>query len=171
MSFLKELKDNKILLVIILVGGIMIFFSIRSCMFNYTQKHISKNLELNINNCQIDEEVDTHGGFLGDGDYYAKLICTETEDNKIKNEWNNLPISIELEKVMNLEMCDDGCKNVYEKYSIPKIEEGYYYFLDRHKEAKDKHNEEELNNRSSYNFSVGIYDSNTKIVYFYELDT
>lgn len=61
--------------------------------------------------------------------------------------------------------------NGYFKYSIPEINNGYYYFLDRHLEAKNKHDDTDLNNRYSRNFSLAIYDADNKIIYFYEMDT
>ena len=66
---------------------------------------------------------------------------------------------------------NSGGHNVYDKYDIPDIENGYYYFLDRHSEATNVNNDEDLNERSSYNFSLGIYDSDTMMLYYYELDT
>ena len=71
-----------------------------------------------------------------------------------------------------MEQCDDnGCKNIYERYSIPKIENGYYYFLDRHNESNDKYDDTNLNNRASWNFTLAIMDIDTNIIYYYELDT
>ncbi len=57
------------------------------------------------------------------------------------------------------------------KPKIPRIEQGYYYFLDRHTDAKNKHDDTDLRNRYSYNFSLAMYDSKTDKLYYYELDT
>ena len=50
-------------------------------------------------------------------------------------------------------------------------EKGYYLFIDRHSDSFDKYDETEINNRSSYNFSLAIYNSDLKEMYFYEMDT
>ena len=72
----------------------------------------------------------------------------------------------------DMKYCDGkGCLNVYERYQIPNITKGYYYFLDRHSESTNKKSAENINNRASYNFTLGIYDNVNKILYFYELDT
>ena len=134
--------------------------------------NISNKLEIDNLNCQIEESIDTHGGFLGDGDYFVKLNCKDFLDTEIKINWKELPLSNELQDVMNLKQCDNkDCLNVYERYHIPNITKGYYYFLDRHSESTNKKSTENINNRASYNFTLGIYDSVNKILYFYELDT
>ena len=134
--------------------------------------NISNKLEIDNLNCQIEESIDTHGGFLGDGDYFVKLNCKDYQDTEIKINWKELPLSTELQNVMDMKYCDGkGCLNVYERYQIPNITKGYYYFLDRHSESTNKKSAENINNRASYNFTLGIYDSVNKILYFYELDT
>ncbi len=148
-----------------LIIGILL---LTGCSFNNKLDYVSKKLDVNLDNCKIESETDTHSGFLGDGDYFSKITCSED----ININWKELPLSEELNRVMNLEQCNDkDCKNVYDRYNIPNIENGYYYFLDRHSESKDKNNDKDLNNRSSDNFSVGIYDKDNKILYYYELDT
>jgi len=169
---MKEIRNKKILGVILIICGIVLFLYFGKSIFNNRKYHITKYLDINIKNCQVDSEKDTHGGFLGDGDYFAKLICTEKEDNEVKSKWIKLPLSVEIEKVLNIIDChDNGCKTAYDRYNIPNIIDGYYYFYDRHSESSDSKDDKNLNNRSSYNFSVGIYDSSTKTIYFYELDT
>ena len=160
---------NKVLIVIC---GILLAICISGCTYSNKIEHISKNMEINLENCKIEEDKDTHGGFLGDGEYFAKIICTENEDREIKANWKKLPLSTELQEVMELIQYDnDGGKTAYERYNIPNLEDGYYNFYDRHSESADNKNEEELNSRSSYNFSLGIYDSENMILYYYELDT
>ena len=65
-----------------------------------------------------------------------------------------------------------GCKNVFDKYSIPDIEYGFYYFKDRTpEETDDRKDDTDLNNRSSYNFTVALFDVYKSTIYYYELDT
>ena len=163
---------NKFLAVILLILEIFLAISITGCTFNNKVEHIGKNMELNLKNCKIEKDKDTHGGFLGDGDYFAKIICTDEVDSEITSNWKELPLSEELQKVMNMIRYDnDDSYNVYGNYNIPKIENGYYNFFDRHTDSTDNKNDKELNTRSSYNFSLGIYDSGTKTLYYYALDT
>lgn len=130
-----------------------------------------KKIEISNNDCYIEKDIDTHGGFLGDGEYFAKIICPNLKVSELSNNWKSLPIKSEINEIMNLKMCDDKkCANPLERYEIPDIEEGYYYFIDRHSDAIDRYDSFDLNNRSSYNFSLAIWDNN-KTIYYYKLDT
>ena len=63
------------------------------------------------------------------------------------------------------------CLPVYERYEISDIKNGYYYFLDRHSESKDRYDSSDLNNRFSWNFTLALLDVDKNIIYYYELDT
>ena len=82
-----------------------------------------------------------------------------------------MPLPEEIDEVLSMETCDDKeCKSVYERYNIPK-NKGYYYFIDRHSDSKDKYDYSDINKRSSYNLTIAIYDKSNKTIYYYELDT
>ena len=163
------MKKKKMKLIVLFVCVIVLNVG---CTFNNKKEYISNIIEISLDNCTIENENDSHDGFLGDGDYFAKIICGEQEINQIKSKWKKLPLKDEIQHVMNMKQCNnEGCKDVYEKYNISNIINGYYYFYDRHKEATNNKDEKWLNKRSSYNFSVGIYDSDNYVLYYYELDT
>ena len=155
---------NKIYIVVLILLTIIL----TGC---FTKKDIINELGLN-NTCQIKKQQDTHGGFLGDGDYFAKIECKKINYKKLSEGWEKLPIPSELVKATKMTMCDDKeCSDIYEKYSIPNIKNGYYYFLDRHPDSKDKYDYNNINNRSSYNYTFALLDMDTKTIYYYELDT
>ena len=121
------------------------------------------------------EEVDTHGGFLGDGSYYLILDCSDNEAAalSIVADWKRLPLSENLSLIMY-----GGEKNgrsygyyLFKEAHMPVIENGYYCFKDRHFEAKDVSDDAELFNRFSYNFSLAVYDIDTNRLYYFEYDT
>ena len=152
---------NKKILILVLI----LLFS--GCSNNQI-KHISNRLNLNLDSCKIIEYNDTHGGFLGDGTYFAKLECASIDTKNFKE----LPLSEEIQKILDVEWCDStGCYNFYKKNNIPKIKNGYYYFYYRHSDSTNHFDDKDLNNRSSWNFTIAIYDLDTKVIYFYELDT
>ena len=141
-------------------------------IYNNKLKHVSKILNLDVGKCKLISSENSHGGFLGDGDYFTKLNCTTNESDKVKDNWNKLPLSEELQKALDLKFCyDRGCSTFFEKYNIPNIINGYYYFYDRHSDAINRIDDTVLNDRNSYNFSVGIFDSDNNTLYFYEIDT
>ena len=157
------MKKNIVLLLIFLI-------TLCGCSSNKLG-YVSENIELNLDNCKMVYENDTHGGFLGDGDYFSKIVCNSVDENVIKFSWEPLPLGEEIQNIMDLVWCIDECKTTYERYNIPNIENGYYYFIDRHSETTDSKKYDEINERSSYNFSLALYDSLNKTIYYYELDT
>ena len=165
------MENKKRVGIALIVCGFILLLISRYMLNDNKMKRISKNIGINSSNCKIEDDKNTHGGFLGDGEYLAKLTCNEQEENAIKINWKELPLSSELLKAMEIPQCSgNGCKDAFERFNLPR-ENGYYYFFDRHSESKDTRSDSELNNRSSYNFSLGIYDSNNKVLYYYELDT
>lgn len=152
----------------IIISLIVMSLFISGCSNNKID-HVSDILSTNLDNCSIEKDSDSHSGFMGDGAYFAKISCSS---NIEFDEWKELPLSTEINDALEIEICDDKeCKNVFDKYNIPDVENGYYYFVDRHSMASDKKSDVDLNNRSSYNYSIGIYDSDTNILYFYEFDS
>lgn len=121
------------------------------------------------------EEQDTHGGFHGDGSYYLILDCSHNTENALKiiEGWNSLPLSENLNLLM-FGGEKDGIKyshDLSEKAHMPEIENGYYCFRDRQPQAEDSSDDSELLSRSSCNFSLAVYDSDTNIFYYFEYDT
>lgn len=145
------MKKYLVLLMIIILSG---------CTSD-SKNYIEKAMNIDLKNCILKEERDSHGGFLGDGEYFAKIECKEFE---LTNNFKKLPMSSYLESLMNIEICSsDKCQNAFERYKIPKLKLGYYYFVDRKPSSYDI--------KTTSNFSLVIYDSAKKIIYYYELDT
>ncbi|MBE7014147.1 MAG: hypothetical protein E7419_02935 [Ruminococcaceae bacterium] len=121
------------------------------------------------------EELDTHGGFHGDGSYYLILDCSDNKEEalKIVSNWNKLPLSENLNLIIYGGE-KDGVTYGYklqEEAHIPKIKNGYFMFEDRHYKSKDSKDDTELFDRYSFNFSIAIYDCDTDIMYYFEYDT
>lgn len=118
------------------------------------------------------DELDTHGGFHGDGTYYLILDCSENKEKALKKirDWEELPLSNNLDSVMYGGISYNR-HGLAEKAKWPEIENGYYFFEDRHSESKDSADDSELFYRNSYNFSIAVYDTDNHIFYYFELDT
>ena len=167
-----ETKRKKKTGIILLICGISLIFLFNSKLFNNKMEKINKSIEITSFDCKILEDKDTHGGFLGDGDYFAKISCSRLDYAKLSSNWKKLPLTDSLNKIMELIQCSDKeCKSAYERYNIPNISNGYYYFLDRHSDSKNKYDDSNINNRSSYNFTLALLDKDTNIIYYYKLDT
>ncbi len=112
----------------------------------------------------------THAGFHMDGEIYSRVYFNNRQAKrfikKIKgNEhWNKLPMSAELQEEVTIDKFGDNME-------LPIIENGYWFFLDRHSKAMNKYDEKAIYDRHSYNYTVAIFDTDTNILYYYELDT
>ena len=60
---------------------------------------------------------------------------------------------------------------LYLEHEMPKVEKGYYFFYDRHSESSDPFDSSEVLDRSSLNFTVAVYDTETDKLYYAEMDT
>ena len=111
-------------------------------------------------------ELDTHGGFHNDGEYYLILDCSKNRKKALDNikNWKALPLP---ENLGNAFFGTLGGLKIAEKLNMPKIKNGAYIFRDRLAGKNDDLNIGE----GVYNFSVAIYDSDNDIMYYYELDT
>lgn len=144
-----------------------------------TEEYISKQIGIDFSedNGYLVSMTNTHGGFLGDGEFVA--IYTFEDDSveeqiKANEHWRN-SASLKTSAIMygsstvSRFFNDENGNNVF-----PIIENGYYFFYDRHSDAADPYSDKDVLNieiRYSYNFTVAAYDCDTDTLYFAELDT
>ena len=125
-------------------------------------------VDLDLSGCRIERETDTHGGFLGDGEYLLVIDCGGKEE-KLRAQtsaWAALPLSKNLQEVLH----EWGPT---ERNTPPRIEHGVWLFYDRFSDTDgfDRRSDERLTSRPAQNFSLLIYDSDSNRLYYYELDT
>lgn len=126
--------------------------------------------------------MDSHGGFHGDGKSYVEISFAHDQNNTLTEEieqsehWSKFPLSDILHtavygKKSPSEIIGPAVSIKAGESLFPNVTNGYYFFYDRHSESKDGNDETNLLNRSSVNFTIAIYDVDTKTLYYYELDT
>ena len=153
-----------------------------SCFSDNQTKNISKVLGVSLSKGTIVSSIDSHGGFHGDGSTYIETTFTDIESKTIietienSSSWYKLPLTDNLKTLVY------GKKNDHEETGpyvtnnegdtlFPVVEKGYYFFLDRHSDRKDKRDDTNILNRYSYNFTIAIYNIDNQTLYYYELDT
>ena len=131
----------------------------------YWQQVISEEILLDVQDSEVLYEMDTHGGFLGDG--YSTIVLKMTDDltDVIEDEslWHELPLPSQLRMGV---FCDEEGKAL-----AGEIENGYWFFIDRHSGAENVFDPSDLDKRASRNYSFAVYDADENILYFYALDT
>ncbi len=149
--------------------------SLTGCFPYSINKEISSSLGINIPLFLKIEYEDTHGGFHGDGVTLAKVQLEGKNANNILSEikgndgWKDLPLSENVE----LEMYggEDYESNLAKKLGMPKIQNGYWIFIDRYKGENKVTDGERLFPRYSANYTVGIYDADSNILYYCKFDS
>ena len=113
---------------------------------------------------------DSHGGFHGDGLTFRSLSFT---DDQVINEivrskkWKPLPLTDPIKRLTSEDYIYDESGNRF----FPEIQHGYYMFIDRHRESSDPSDDSKVLNRSSFNFTIAVYDTDQDILYYAEFDT
>lgn len=135
---------------------------------------LAEVLGLDISNGEEISNYDTHGGFHGDG---TTCIAYRFDDDTIlegirsNSEWNEFPLDDTVQALVygvsdetsqiGPYLTDDEGHQI-----VPEIQNGYYLLIDRQNEAVT-----DVLDRVSFNFTLGLYDADTNILYFCELDT
>ena len=167
---------KKILIISIILLTFLIIFN--GCKSENNQINISKAIGVDVSTGSEISNYDVHG-FFGDGTTCIKLSFSDnTCLNQIKENlsWHALPLS---DNLFTLIYGTDDRENSVGPYIIdsnsnplvPKIENGYYYFTDRHSESSNNQDDTDLLKRSSINCTVAIYDMDTNMLYYCTLDT
>ncbi len=162
----------KNILFFLLCGGC--FLCVTGCVNRTTNEYIKDKIDIDISSCEIEDEQDSHGGFHGDGDYIVRANCSENSKNIIDqlNDWIELPLSENLQLIMYGGE-RDGITYSYDlakQANIPQIDNGYYYFINRNRDAINKHSDD-IFNEHSHNFTLAFYDKDNNMFYYYEYDT
>ena len=128
----------------------------------------SAHVDLDLSGFRIERETDTHGGFLGDGEYLLVLDCSGKAEKILAQTggWPALPLSDNLREALYEWGPSDRC-------IPPEIHSGVWFFYDRFADetAFDRHSDARLLSRPAQNYSLLMYDSDTGRLYYYELDT
>ena len=131
---------------------------------------VSESLKIDVSAAEEISATDTHGGLHGDGTSY--IILKFADDSLLeqiqRNErWSALPLD-RTTKALAYGISEDGnhIGPYLDNIELPEIAKGYYCLIDRQDEK-----ETDILKRASFNFTLGIYDTDTDMLYFCEVDT
>lgn len=136
---------------------------------NIEINNLSEVLNIEISQESIVEKKDTENGFMS-----LKITDTKTVE-EIKSEWKELPLTENLTAlVYGLEDETSSIGPYISKDGVvlfPEVENGYYYFYDRHSESTDHFDDTNVLDRHSFNFVIAIFDTDTNRLYYSRFDT
>lgn len=158
------------------------FFTLRAGPLASTatvQQELTRTLGINVQGGREIESHDTHGGFHGDGLMFTALEFaddTAAVQASASSNWQPLPLSPTLTALAygsdsgpirsGPYLTDSNGKSV-----LPAIQNGYYFFRDRHTQSTDSRDERDVLSRGSFNFTLALYDTDTNMLYYIEYDT
>ena len=160
------------------IGIVLVFvFSLAACGSQEPQEIVSEALGVDASTGSTMSSMDTHSG-NGDGTSFVVLHFDGDEMIKqIKADaaWQPFPLDETVQtRVYGVSDAtssigpfltdEDG------KALVSEIANGYYRLIDRQVE-EDQATGADILNRASFNFTVGLYDTDTNTLYCCELDT
>lgn len=162
----------------IIVLMLLMILSLVGCGEKDIQGDISESLGIDVRGTVL-MDSDSHGGFHGDGMLFQQISFEDsklTDEIKDNDGWKPMPLSQNMEAlVYGIEVDTSSIGPYLTDESgdtiIPDIQNGYYYLYDRHSESKDPFSDKDILNRTSFNFTLALYDSDNHVLYYVEFDT
>lgn len=153
---------------------LVVLFALTACGSKSVQDTVSAELGIDASGGKELSTADTHGGFHGDGVSSVALSFSDVsvlEEIKRNADWKSFPMDDTVQTLvygMNDETSSIGpfISDENGNTLVPEIRNGYYILIDR-QEEKDT----DILDRSSFNVTVGLYDTDTNTLYCCVLDT
>ena len=123
--------------------------------------YVNREANVDVSGGTILENWDDHGGFLGDGQTFVKMQFSEADAQALEAQlgdaqWEECPLSTTVKTLCSL----TG------DVEIPAVTDGSWLLQDRQTDTQGN-----ILERSSFNFTLIVYDRTQRILYYYELDT
>ena len=154
---------------------LVMLVSMTACGTESTQDIVSEALDIDISSGSEVSDYDTHSG-NGDGTSCIVLNFnddTVLEEIKSNVEWKAFPLDETVQTLVYGIEIETGQAGPYLTDDgnplVPDIQNGYYLLIDR--QAENSNTTEDILDRSSFNFTLGIYDADTNTLYFCQMDT
>ena len=151
---------------------IIVLFTLVACGSKTAQDTVSKELGLSVSGGKEVSNINTYSGSEGHSciaiSFEDKTVLEEIKGN---SKWKEFPLDETMQAlVYGLEdetgeigaFLSDGQGNLL----VPEIQNGYYILIDRHSDTKTN-----ILERGSFNFTVGLYDTDSSTLYCCKLDT
>ena len=158
---------KKLILIILSV------ITLSACSSINKQSEISQQLGIDISKATEVSNYDTHSG---NGDGTSCIVLNFENEDALKQieenpDWKQFPLD-ETAKTLAYGYEDETSsigsflQNDKGENLIPEIENGYYMLIDRQTDKTDN-----ILERKSFNFTLGIYDKDSNNLYYCKLDT
>lgn len=161
-----------------LFSALCLLFALTGCtLLESSEAYVARQLSCRLPNAQCTLFADSHGGFHGDGDTLAILRFEDgaaAADRMRSAGWHNYPLPEALEAELFGRETAQGRSGGWlrEKFGLyPEITDGKWYFKNRQDGAANPYAVSGLANAYSYNYTAALYNADTGILYYIEMDT
>lgn len=159
-----------------LLGVLLGWAVLSACASGDTLDDLSRTLSVDLSQGTVTEETDNHGGGHGDGERWVTVALEEELSPALDPAgWQALPLPEPLEAAVYGLTRAEGNRTIsegpYLQRAMPEVSRGYYFFRDRHSEAADPADPGALLERASFNFTIALYDTDSKRLYYCACDT
>lgn len=143
-----------------------------ACGAENAKEIVSESLNIDVSVAREITFTDSHGGFHGDGTTYIVLKFQDgriLEELKKDRQWKPFPPDADATVTALAYGISDNSSAIGPftgDIELPEIRSGYYRLIDRQSE-----NDTDILERDSFNYTLAIYDADTKTLYFCEVDT
>lgn len=147
--------------------------SLTACGPKSPEDTVAKELGLDVSAGKVDSDYDTHSG---NGDGTSCIVLSFEDDTVLKEiqasqDWKAFPLDETVQTLVYGVSDENGRTGPFLEDAdgnnlVPEIRNGYYLLIDRH---TDK--ETDILQRHSFNFTVGLYDTDNNRLYCCDLDT
>lgn len=155
------------------------FLTLTGCKKENRSHYFSRELEISLPSDADITYTDNHGGFHGDGSAIGTVYLDEisavaiVEEMKENKHWNQLPLTEDIALIMYGGIRNNRVygHNLAEEVGIPEVINGYWMIIDRFDNQNRVYSDKDILGRYSFNFTVGIFDMDESILYYYEFDS
>lgn len=138
------------------------------------RRKVSRILDLNLpSDSEVQRNIDTHGGFHGDGTTYIQIRFPEggavLEQIEADQDWIALPMPWDVRMLARWVEEDKACGVLLP--TDEELGEGYWFFLDRNSEAVDRRDYSAARQRFSVNFILAFYSIGEETLCFCQADS
>lgn len=128
--------------------------------------------------CVVEDQQEDHGVH---GDGISFLVVEFQDDAFLKQiessaDWYRLPVDNTLKTLFYGQKWENEQQGPYLTGEdgmplFPVVQNGYYWFRDRHPQLQLGEQRVAILQRPSFNFTAALYDSEARLLYFAEMDT
>lgn len=130
--------------------------------------YVAQHIELDLTGCNQRSYSDTHGGFHGDGEAYGVFLCDADTPEQISasDGWWTCPMP----EAFALHLQNHTLEV---NLTAALAAADHWYLLDEQSEGEARRSPDGIlsGKRYSHNYKVALYDEDSSLLYFYELDT